>query len=206
MKKLVAFALIVVAVLSAGYAVADDGGKMTFDNVTFGKEYKIKGYAAVKFLGFKFVDAFAQWEEGIHTRDRERVVRYGYYRSIQISGKEADYAWLKADIRNLGKIGTKFLADISVKVIYDDDYEYNGWVRQFNYDYHNSELRTDDKEIGVIGWPACLDPKDEMSIGPMYTGHYAFGCTLPNAVVEDKESPLRMVITIGGNTLTYNIR
>lgn len=41
--------------------------------------------------------------------------------------------------------------------------------------------------------------------GPMYTGHYAFGCTLPNAVVNSKK-PLRMVITIDGNELTYNIR
>lgn len=204
MKKLIQGFLIAVAVLSACCACADDGEKMTFDNVTFGKAYKIKGYASVTLLGFKFVDAFAQYEEGIHTVGTS--FRDPYYGQLQLSGNDADFAWMKTDIRNLGKTDVKFLADISVKVIYDDEYEYDGWVRQFNYDYHKSEVHTNNKEIGVIGWPICLHPKDEMSIEPMYTGHYVFGCRLPNAVVEDKESPLRMEITIGGHKLTYNIR
>ena len=85
------------------------------------------------------------------------------------------------------------------------EYEYNGWVRQFNYDYSKSEVYRY-KETAVIGWPVCLRPVDEMSIAPMYKGHYAFGCTIPNTIVEDKEAPLRMIITIGGHVLTYDIR
>ena len=50
-----------------------------------------------------------------------------------------------------------------------------------------------------------IDPADNFEIDPMYSGHYVFGCTLPNAVV-NSEKPLRMVITIDGNELTYNIR
>lgn len=210
MRKLFVTVLITAVIVVAGCACADDeSSKMTFDDVTFGKAYKIKGYASITLLGFKFVDAYAQWweNENIHEKmAKDKNWWVDRARKLKISGNEADFAWLKADIRNLGKMDAKFLADITVKIIYDDDYEYDGWVRQFNYDYSKAEVRTDNKDIGVIGWPTCLSPKDEMSVGPMYTGHYAFGCTLPNFVVEDKESPLRMVITIGGHKLTYNIR
>ena len=40
----------------------------------------------------------------------------------------------------------------------------------------------------------------------MYTGTYASGCTLPNYVIEDKKSPLRIEISMDGNELTYHIR
>ena len=52
---------------------------------------------------------------------------------------------------------------------------------------------------------AALDPADEQPIDMVYTGHYVFGCTLPTAVVNGSE-PLSMVIDLGGNELTYNIR
>ena len=200
MKKFVV-ALIVVVVLSACCAYADDGEKMTFDNVTFGKEYKIKGYAAVKFLGFKFVDAFAQWEEG-----RVDANYPDSNRSLRTSGHEADFAWLKADVRNLMKSDVKFIGDISVKIVYDDEYEYNGWVRQFYYDYSDAEVRTDNKDIGAIGSPTSLSPKDEIAIGPLHVGHYVFGCTLPMSIIDDKDAPLRMVVTMKSNEFTYNIR
>lgn len=202
MRKFVAFALIVVAVIFAGIAFADDGEKLKIDDVTFGKEYKINRYAAVKFPGFKFVDAFAQWKDDIKQED----VAYTYSSSLQNSGNEADFAWLKADVRNLMKSDVKFMGDCSVKVIYDDEYEYKGWVRQFYYDYSDAEVRTDNKDIGAVGSPTCLSPKDEIAIGPLYVGHYAFGCTLPMSVVDDKDSTLRMIITMKGNEFTYNIR
>ena len=217
MRKVFAFVL-AVAVMFAGIAFADDGEKMTFGDVTFGKAYKIKGYASVTLLGFKFVDMFAQWEDGKANGKRPSVwggnIVYNdkqlhdsyFYCGFMESGQESEFAWLKVDITNLQKTESNFISDTVVKVIYDDEYEYDGWVRQFNYDYSKSEVYSKNKGNGVIGWPVCLSPVDEMSIKPMYKGHYAFGCTLPNAVVEDKEAPLRMVITIGGHTLTYNIR
>ena len=200
MKKLIV-ALVVVAVFSTSCVYADDSEKMTFDNVTFGKEYKIKGYAAVKFLGFKFVDAFAQWKSTEYVANNPDIDR-----SLNTSGNEADFAWLKADVRNLMKSDVKFIDDISVKIVYDDEYEYNGWVRQFYYDYSEAEVRTDNKEIGAIGSPTCLSNKDEIAIGPLYVGHYVFGCTLPMSIIEDKDAPLRMVVTMKGNEFTYSIR
>ncbi len=221
MRKLIAVVVIAVA-LGAGCVWADEGSKMTFDNVTFGKAYKIKGYASITLLGFKFIEAFAQWEDGRASKriDERKVWEEpnqvnvyisknfaGHYASasFRASGNEAEFAWLKADVTNLQKAEANFMKDITVKVIYDDEYQYDGWVRQFNYDYSKSEVYRY-KETSPVGWPVCLSPSDEMSIAPMYKGHYAFGCTLPNAAVEDKDSPLRMEITIGDHKLTYNIR
>ena len=52
-----------------------------------------------------------------------------------------------------------------------------------------------------------LNPSDEETIiGPLYVGHYVFGCTLPMSIIEDKNAPLRMVITMRDNELIYNIR
>lgn len=192
-----------------------------FDDVTFNKAYKIDGYATVTLLGFKFVNMFAQWEDG-RVEKAKRVPTennvlcekpktnraMGWWNdrcNFRGSGNEAEFAWLKADVQNLQKIGANFMNDISIKVIYDDEYEYNGWVRQFNYDYSKTEIYRY-KDTTPIGWPVCLSPADEMPIDPMYKGHYAFGCTLPNFIVEDRKSPLRMVIKLGENELTYNIR
>ena len=215
MKKL--FVALILVVLMLGIACADDD-KMTFDDITFGKAYKIKGYASVTLLGFKFVDMYAQWEDGKASAGtgnytnapdlvylNKKFREYYVYASFKESGNEADYAWLKVEITNLQKIDATFMKDITVKVIYDDDYEYDGWIRQFNYDFSNSEIYRY-QEKNTIGWPVCLSPAEEMAIKPMYKGHYAFGCTLPNSVVEDKTAPLRMVITMGNNKLTYNIR
>ena len=215
--------------VSRNTTTSEESDSMSFDDVTFGKQYKIKGYASVNLLGFKFVNVYAQWDDGRAggdiRRGASRKLSYlrlaegrifdkkphgkSYYAytdcKLRKSGKEADFAWLKADVTNLQKTAANFMKEITVKVVYDDEYEYDGWVRQFNYDYSNSEI-VYLGENSVIGWPVCLSPVDEMSINPMYKGHYVFGCTLPNFVVEDKESPLRMVITIGSHKLTYNIR
>lgn len=217
-------ALVLVSIVLCSCAYADN---MTFDNVTFNKDYKIKGYASVRLLGFKFVDVYTQWDDGKAGVEKGETISGNdgpesrnvyskkpdggwcpFFRNCNFytSGNEAEFAWLKADVMNIQKAGANFIKEISIKVIYDDEYEFNGWVRQFNYDYSKTEIYSLNKEIGTIGWPVCLSPADEMTISPMYKGHYAFGCTLPNHVVEDKDSPLRMIINIGGNELTYNIR
>ena len=170
MRKFVAFALIVAAVMFAGIAFADDGEKLKIDDVTFGKAYKIKGYVVITFNEFSFVDSIGQ----VHTRNIE-------------SGNEADIALLKAGIRNLQKKEANFLGSISVQAVYDDEYEYNGHIGQFNYNRSQAEFAPD------------------FSIGPMYTGHYGFFCNIPNYPVQDKSAPLRMIITIDGHEFTYHI-
>ena len=173
MKKLAAVMLVVAAVLSVSCAFASDGEKMTVEDVKLGTEYKIKGYAVVTFNEASFVDV---------------IVQYNGYQNIK-SGNEADYAYLRFDMRNLSKKQASFLGNMNVKVIYDDEYDYNGFVGQFDYNHSDKE-----------------SVPYEIPLDPMYTGHYFASCTLPNFVVQDKNSPLRMIITINGHEFTYHIR
>lgn len=99
------------------------------------------------------------------------------------------------------------MEDAKVQVFYQDDYEFGGWIRQINYDYLQrgiaiSRHGSDASHPNVV----VLHPQNVESIGMLYTGTYIFGATLPASVIYDKKSPLRIVITIDGNELTYNIR
>lgn len=117
-----------------------------------------------------------------------------YYGSSWIgtyeSGKEAEYALLSMDILNTQTKAVNYLDQAEVRAIYDDVYEFAGWAYQ----------RDADRKIDY-----ALASDLEFVIEPMYNGHYFFGCTLPNAVIESK-APLRLIITLGGNEITYNIR
>ena len=46
----------------------------------------------------------------------------------------------------------------------------------------------------------------EEEISMLYTGHYYFGCTLPNDVISNSSMPIQMIITLGESEMTYNIR
>ena len=96
------------------------------------------------------------------------------------------------------------MKEVSVKAIYDDVYEYGGWAYQRNYNngVGNAKLEVD-KQKQNSRW--VINAADQFAISPMYEGHFIFGCTLPNAVINSKK-PLRLVITIDGNEITYNIR
>lgn len=215
------FMVLILILIIPAYSYCEN---VKIDNAVFGKAYKLDNYASVTLLGFKFVNMYAQWDDGkasgkinkycydaqgVYVRKAADIDRkYPAFEECRFrtSGNEADFAWLKADIINRQKTEANFIKDITITVIYDDEYEYTGWVRQFNYDFSKSEIYSKIKDAGVIGWPVCLSPVDEMPISPMYKGHYAFGCTLPNYVIEDKDSPLRMIINIAGNEIIYNIR
>lgn len=106
------------------------------------------------------------------------------------SKSQADYAFLMMDVLNTTNIDVDFTKDCSVKVVFDDNVEYAGWLYQRNLD------------LNLTTW---IDPSDNFAISPYYEGHYVFGCTLPNAVINSK-APLRMEINLGGNEITYNIR
>lgn len=235
MKKIFALILMVMIMASLTAANAEDLGvqiiggpnmnnnePLSFDDIKMEKKYKIDGYATVTPISFEFVNMFAQWNDGQagsattnNYRDSSVVYienpsdgNWHYYLKncgFRESGNEADFAWLKIDVLNLKKIDASYLGEITVKVVYDEEYEYGGWVRQFYFDYNNTEIFRYNYQT-AIGWPACMGTADEKPIGMMYSGHYVCGCTLPNFVIADKSAPLRMIINIGGNELTYNIR
>ena len=112
------------------------------------------------------------------------------------------------DILNTTTKSMNYLADCTVTVIFDDTYEFAGWCYQQNYnnatykDIYRGGVE-EDKGKQNVNW--VIDEADNFVIDPMYKGHYVFGCTIPNASVESK-APLKMIITIDGNEITYNIR
>ena len=107
-----------------------------------------------------------------------------------LSQSQADFAFLTMDILNTTPASVDYLKDCTVKVVFDDNIEYAGWFYQLNMD------------LNRCTW---LDNADNFVIDPYYTGHYVFGCTLPNAIFTS-DKPLRMELTIDGNEITYNIR
>lgn len=200
---------------------------LDLDDMQLGQTYEIDGYARIAPLAFEYKDIFPQYSAGnagnngygdFHGHENQNItgkVRYSdvfyppYYYEIywQNSGTNADFAWLLMDVTNMQKEPTSFMQETSVKVVFDEEYEYAGWVRQFNYDYDSTREIEGEEGVETYGSfiRAALDPADEQPIDMVYTGHYVFGCTLPNAVVNGTES-LSMVIDLGGNELTYNIR
>ena len=120
----------------------------------------------------------------------DRIKIYG--RGNVESGKEADFAVFYIDVTNLAKIPVDFLKDVEVSVWYNDEYQFGGWAGQFDLDRSYSDQIRDDKG-------------EQFEINPLYVGHYAFVCPLPNFAVTSK-APMRMVIRLMGNEITYNAR
>lgn len=204
---------------------------MSLDDLQLGQSYTIDGYAKIKPMEYLTVDYFAQFKkdadygnvnDGNYADPNSNQVfvdqlNSKWYKNWRWwdaywndSGVNADFAWFMMDITNLQKKSFSFMENASVKVMYQDEYEFAGWVRQVNYDYINygAEGRKVSRYDSQTNCPnvVVLDPANVEAIDMMYTGTYAFGATLPNSVIEDTGSPLRMVITIDGNELTYNIR
>lgn len=133
-------------------------------------------------------------------KSQPKIYQHMYW---QDSGKNADYLWLQVDIVNKQSQPYMFMENTSVKVVYNNEYEFSGWIRQTNDDYHVGICR-----IGYDGQYAgdvMINPADEEAINTLYTGRYAIGCTLPTEVI-NSEDPLRIEIRLGGNKLTYHIR
>ena len=202
---------------------------MSLDDLQIGQKYTIDGYAIIEPVEYQVVDFFAQFKKdadyasvgGNQSVSSDHVfvdkLDDNYYYNWRWwdagwkdSGVNADFAWFLMDITNLQKKNFDFMQNAAVKVIYQDEYEFAGWVRQINYDYLDYGLKG--REVCRAGYDklppnvVVLDPANAEEIGMMYTGTYAFGATLPNSVFEDTKSSLQMIITIDGNELTYNIR
>lgn len=193
-------------------------GAASLDDVQLEEIYEIEGFARIQPLSFEFVNYFNQYEVGMNGNNEYSTdyifgqAYWGsdwgnqYYNNIYYkdSGENTDFAWFLVDITNRQQEAAGFMGESTqVKVVFDEDYEYAGWVRQFNYDY-DTERQFDDEVEGKF-IRAAIQPDSEELLEKMYTGHYVFGCTLPNEVVNGEE-PLSMIITLGDNEITYNIR
>ena len=169
----------------------------SLDNMKLNTEEEIKDWGVVTITGYEVQDKLYYYPKGDHS-----VISAKHYYS---SGQEAEYAFLYMDIVNLTTGEKDFLKDISVKAVYDDIYEFAGWAYQRNYDNETDRYCGQEADKGKQNIRWAINPEDQFSISPMYMGHYIFGCTLPNAVIESTK-PLRFEITIDGNEIIYYVR
>lgn len=195
MKKILSMLLVISMLLSASAALAEIGGvqiiggpaleteTVSLDDAKLNTSMPIDGYGDITLTSFEYLDKIRAFKNGSSTFNTNR------------SGDEADYALLKVDILNTTLKDKNYIASCEVKVVYDDVYEFAGWFGQYDWDLWSDN---DDKDCLIAN-------EDIFAIKPMYVGHYCFGSTLPNAVVNGK-APLKMIITIDGNEITYNIR
>lgn len=182
---------------------------VTLDDIQLEVPVEIDGYAEITPIFWIVKDCFLQRQPDVLDKISVHKSEYGgeikcdqhyedkkymYYKDRHVkhyvSGTQAEFAILDIDVMNTTTKSVDFIKDATVKVIFDDRVEYQGWIRQKDYD------------LNICTW---LDPSNNFPIDPYYVGHYVFGCTLPNPVVESK-LPLRMVINMGGNEITYHIR
>lgn len=208
MKKILSVLLVFAMLFGCSVAMAEMGVQViggpetetepvSLDDLKLNVDAEIEGYGILYATEFAFKDRLGYYRSGL---------TYVYDgRDFYLSGMEAEYALLKVDIINTSTKPRDFISSCEVKVVYDDVYEYAGWYYQYNYNNRTSDssYSGEDSKKQNTNW--VINAADQYAIDPMYQGHFAFGCTLPNAVVNSKK-PLRMVITIDGNEITYNIR
>lgn len=242
MKKHIIWIVMLTLVFSLTLAGAEDlgvqviGGQesametVSLDDIQLGKTYVIEGYASLRVDTYNAVNMFAQFDKGANGNmaygspsSGPKVYLSNIWDSLKnarwkMSGSTAEFAMLRIDITNLQKQSVSISEDATVKVVYDEGYEFAGWVRQSNHDYlpriyihkHTLEANIGQNPLDPEGLPTyatelMLDPENDEPIAMMYTGHFFFGCTLPNEVITSKK-PLRMEIKLGDNELTYHIR
>jgi len=187
MKRMIAMVLACL-LLTAGGALAEMGVQMiggpvieaeqaSLDDMQIGAVAEIEGYGLLEITKCERLDVLPAFNA------------VGSHKQYD-SGKEAEYAVVRMDITNTALNEKDYLAQCEVKVVFDEVYEYAGWSYQVDYDKSEERVLYED---------------DFFPIGPLYEGHFVFGCTLPNAVVES-DAPLQMIITMDGHEITYNIR
>lgn len=207
MKKYFVMMLAVMLVFASVSAMAMDMGvqviggsfesqTVSLDDMQLETAAEIEGWGTITLTECKFEDLLHQYKQGKTTVE-------GNWNRFE-SGVEADYLILKANILNTTNASKDYLKDCTVKVVFNDDAEFAGWSWQYNWDNKTKDYDWDELN-GIQNKEFVIDATDQFDINGWYEGHYCFGCTLPNAVVNGT-APLRMEITIGGNELTYNIR
>ena len=208
---------------------------ISLDDVQLNNAYTLDGYAIFLPKEFKYVDCFAQFGENgdysvrqknkhlwdpdtsyqtvfCHSESELQLNSWSYVDAVwNDSGETAEFLWLLTDIVNLQQSAVNYVEEATVTVYYQDNYQFNGSLYQIVYDH--MELQNGDRGLSRYGYSKEQYPNEitmnnskTEPIDVMYTGTYAMCCKLPNYVVTDKQSPLRLEIRMGGNTVTYHIR
>ena len=192
-KKMACLALVLVLMMGCmPTALAADAGiqviggptavpeTVSLDDFKLNVPVEIENYGTLTGLSCDFADSFKHYNDA------------HYYNTTSTfnSGTEAQYILLKMDIFNGTLSKMNYLKACNVTVYYNEDFKFSGFCYQYNYD-HSDKI--------------VLKQENIFDINPLYVGHYLFGCTVPN-VVQEQDAPLKIVIELDGNEITYNIR
>ncbi len=194
MKKTAAFLFVLLLVLACPFAfgeipkdtaaIAEEPDVAPVGPVRLNTPVDIPDYGTFTLLSLEYMDVFEyyySWTNFSMGNDR--------------SGVEADYILLRFDMLNTTVTGQDYAGEITdVVVTYKDKFPYEGFACQYNYDEGES-AQLYPRKSGVTN-----------VIGPLYMGHYALVCVLPNAVVNDKTGPLTVSFKLGGREAVYKVR
>ncbi|MBQ8110548.1 MAG: SH3 domain-containing protein [Clostridia bacterium] len=203
MKK--RFVTLLAFVLALGLTVAGASAENWFFTSTQGQSYDDvqigvavsmgqKGSATV--TGFSFKDQIGFYQAGAHS--------VGSAQDYYLSGSDADFAVLKMDITNGEGTQVDYLANCKVQVS-DGTNTYGGWAFQQNPDNASAMDISYGFDSGVQNQNWVINAADNHAIAPAAQGHYMFGCTLPNAVV-NATGLLKMTVTVRDSSFVYYIR
>lgn len=153
-----------------------------------GKEY------AIDKLGIINVIEAEQWDEYWNS--------IGYRSANYDDVLQADTVVLKVGITNTTFKSKNYLDQVSVKMVYNNQFEIKGWWHQLKdeYEYVYDTWVYEQKQVfKYVSESNCFQ------IDPFYQGYYRFGVTVPDYIVKDSK-PLYLEITIGDVSMTYIIR
>lgn len=145
-------------------------------------------------------------ENGSEEEEQEDIDLYYSQMEWKESGEKADFIILNMNITNTQKNMYSFLSNCSVTVEYEgeeDVYQLGGWAYPIDTAYNDSVYKAGDTAIFPS---AALALEDEEAVDVLYEGQYLFGSTLPNNIIADENSSLKMIVTIDGNEMVYVIR
>lgn len=202
-KRFLAVLLMMFAVLPSNSAYS----KIIRD-AELGQPCEFEDTAEVRLLDFSFVNEIGATD---------------YYKIT--CQKDQEIALLKAEITNLStevimfSMGEKYpycrVVSLDVTVLYRDKIPFNGTASQYSdekpgllmwHSYTEEYKSYGSPSLLNITPPSVVRVPTFVAVDKMYTRNFAFFCKLPKRVVNDKKSPLQMIIRIGDDELTYSIR
>ena len=184
--------------LSLNYDQDTPGAKLSdlhmYERVT------VPDVGSIRVTDCRILDQMGYFEPG-HTGTSEKD-----FDKFYSSGVEAKFLVVKADVTNKSNVPLRIPSIASVVVDYDQGYLYKGWCYQYNHaNLFSVKTFVNKEDFAKQNENYVISHGDEFTIVPGETGHYCFGCTMPNAIFNSNE-PLRMIIDLGGNEVGYTIR
>lgn len=184
--------------LSLNYDQDTPGARL--DNLHLYERVTVPGVGSIRVTDCRILDQMGYFEPG-HTGTSEKD-----FDKFYSSGVEAKFLVVKADVTNKSNVPLRIPSIASVVVDYDQGYLYKGWCYQYNHtNLFSVKTFVNKEDFAKQNENYVISHGDEFAIAPGETGHYCFGCTMPNAIF-DGNGPLRMIIDLCGNAVGYTIR